>query len=280
MMSADAPKANIPQGIPAPAAEPSGGNPFQDSSLWSWNDLALFLAFTALAFLASNFLVAVGYAGFRSLAGAHNAPASVPENPFLPITLQLLFYGMIFAIVYLLVVTYHHRPFWSSLNWRRPTARQVIGYMLGGLMMAIGVQLAPTILPDQQNFPLERMFSSPLAAYAVAIFAVLIAPFMEELIFRGVLFAVFERRIGLRFAVATTTILFAALHVPEYRGAWNHVLLICLVSGIFSLARGLTGSLAPSVILHFAYNLSLMAALYFGTQHFRALQATIAAILF
>jgi membrane protease YdiL (CAAX protease family) len=279
-MFAGAPETNIPPEIAAPVAEPSGRASLLEPNLWSWNDLALFLAFAALAFLVSNLLVAVGYVGIRSVAGAHNQPAAVPENPFLPLTLQLLFYGMLFAIIYLLVVAYHHRPFWSSLNWRKPTARQAIGYMLGGLMMAIGVQLAPTILPDQQNFPLERMFTSPLAAYAVAAFAVLIAPFMEELIFRGVLFAVFERRVSVRFAVATTAVLFAALHVPEYRGAWNHLLLICLVSGVFSLARGLTGSLAPSVILHFAYNLSLMAALYFGTQHFRALQGTIAAVLF
>src|SRR5579859_1098033 len=280
MMSADAPETNIPPETVPPSAEPPGGTTLQDSSLWSWSDLAIFLALAALAFLVANLLVAVGYVGIRNLAGEHNPPASVPDNPFLPITLQLLFYGMLFAVIYLLVVTYHHRPFWSSLNWRKPTARQVIGYVLGGLMMAIGVQLAPTILPDQQSFPLERMFTSPLAAYAVAAFAVLIAPLMEELIFRGVLFAVFERRVGVRFAVATTTVLFAALHVPEYRGAWNHVLLICLVGGIFSLARGLTGSLAPSIFLHFAYNLSLMAALYFGTQHFRLLQATIAAMLF
>lgn len=280
MMSSDDPETKIPTEVAAPVAKPPGGSPLQGSSLWSWNDLALFLTFAALAFLVSNLLVAVGYVGIRSLAGGHNPPASVSENPFLPITLQLLFYGMLFAIIYLLVVTYHHRPFWSSLNWRKPTARQAIGYMLGGLLMAIGVQLAPTILPDRQNFPLERMFSSPLAAYAVAVFAVFIAPLMEELIFRGVLFAVFERRVSVRFAVATTTVLFAALHVPEYRGAWNHLLLICLVSGVFSLARGLTGSLAPSVILHFAYNLSLMAALYFGTQHFRTLQGTIATVLF
>jgi len=273
MMSADAPETNIPQETAAPVVEPSGGALPQESKLWSWNDLALFLVFAALAFLASNFLVALGYVGIRSLSGEHNPPAALPDNPFLPLALQLLFYGLLFAIIYLLVVAYHHRPFWSSLNLRKPTARQVIGYMMGGLVMAICVQIAPTVLPDQENFPLERLFSSPLAAYAVAAFAVLIAPFMEELIFRGVFFAVFERRVGVRFAVATTAVFFAALHVPEYRGAWNHVLLICLVSGVFSLARGLTGSLAPSIILHFAYNLSLMTVLYFGTQHFRSLQA-------
>lgn len=274
------PETNIPTESTPPVAEPCGGAPLQEPNLWSWNDLALFLTFAALAFLVANLLVAVGYVGIRSLAGAQNLPAAVPENPILPLTLQLLFYGLLFLIIYLLVVAYHHQPFWSSLNWRKPTARQALGYMLGGLMMAIGVQLAPIVLPDQKTFPLERMFSSPLAAYAVAAFAVLVAPFMEELIFRGVLFAVFERRVSVRFAIATTTVLFAALHVPEYRGAWNHVLLICVVSGVFSLARGLTGSLAPSMILHFAYNLSLMAALYFGTQHFRALQGAIAALFF
>ena len=273
MISPDSPETYIPPETSAPLAEPSAGASPQESKLWSWNDLVLFMVFTALAFLASNLLVAVVYVGFRSLWGEHNPPTALPDNPFLPLTIQFLFYGILFVIIYLLVVAYHHRPFWSSLNWRNPTARQVISYMLGGLVMAICVQIAPTVLPDQESFPLERMFSSPLAAYALAAFAVLIAPFMEELIFRGVLFAVFERQVSARFAVAATTVLFAALHVPEYRGAWNHVLMICLVSGVFSLARGLTGSLGPSMILHFAYNLSLMTALYFGTQHFRSLQA-------
>jgi CAAX protease family protein len=115
------------------------------------------------------------------------------------------------------------------------------------------------------------MFSSPLAAYAVAAFAIFIAPFMEELIFRGVLFAIFERQVNLMFAITITALLFAALHIPEYRGAWNHLLLILLVGGVFSVTRGLTRSLAPSVILHFAYNLSLIGGLYFQTQHFRTL---------
>jgi len=191
-MSADAPETNIPPETAAPAAEPPVGASLKQVSLWSWNDLVLFLVLAALALLLSYFLVALGYVGVMTLTGQHPQPAALPENPFFPLAFQLLLYGMVFAIIYLLVVAYHHRPFWSSLSWRNPTTRQVIGYLLGGLVMAISVQIAPTVLPDQETFPLERMFSSPLAAYALAAFAVFIAPFMEELIFRGVFFAVFE----------------------------------------------------------------------------------------
>jgi membrane protease YdiL (CAAX protease family) len=49
------------------------------------------------------------------------------------------------------------------------------------------------------------------------------------------------------------------------------LLLIFLVGGVFSVTRGLTRSLAPSVILHFAYNVSLIGGLYFHTEHFRTL---------
>jgi len=104
---------------------------------------------------------------------------------------------------------------------------------------------------------------------------VLVAPFMEELIFRGVLFAFFENLVGLRFAVVSTALLFAGLHVPEYWGAWHHAALILLVGVVFSMARGLTGSLAPSVILHFAYNTTLMTGLFIGSQHFREIQGVL-----
>jgi membrane protease YdiL (CAAX protease family) len=140
------------------------------------------------------------------------------------------------------------------------------------------VQLAPALFPDRQHFPLQEYFTSPSVAYTVGIFAVLVAPWMEELIFRGVLFAIFEDRVGLRFAVVTTAILFTAMHVPEYRGAWNHLFLLLLVGLVFSLARGLTGSLAPSVVLHTAYNFSQLVMLYFATEHFRVVHTFISAL--
>ena len=45
--------------------------------------------------------------------------------------------------------------------------------------------------------------------------------------------------------------------------------MILVVGMVFSLARGITGSLAPSIILHIGYNSLIMTGLFFSTQHFR-----------
>jgi len=92
---------------------------------------------------------------------------------------------------------------------------------------------------------------------------------VEEVVFRGLLFAIFERAMGWRFAVVTTAVLFAGLHAPEYWHAWNHLIMILVVGLVFSLARGATGSLAPSIILHLGYNSLIMTGLFVSTQHFR-----------
>jgi uncharacterized protein len=145
--------------------------------------------------------------------------------------------------------------------------------VLGGIVLAVGLALAASMAPESKSFPLEKLFSSPLDAWVLGAFAVTVAPFMEELIFRGVLFAFFERSLGLTFAVVGTAVLFAAMHIPEYWGAWTHVAMILVVGVVFSLARGITGSLAPSVILHAAYNATLMTGLYLGTRQFHNIHA-------
>ena len=116
--------------------------------------------------------------------------------------------------------------------------------------------------PDTQGFPLEKLFDSRTASYAIGAFAVRMAPLVEELVFGGLLFAIFERAVGLRFAVVTTAVLFAGLHIPEYWHAWNHMFMILLVGMVFSLARGLTGSLTPSIMLHIGYNFLIMSAFF------------------
>jgi len=239
--------------------------------LWSWRDLILFLASAGLAQVAANLLVLAGYLGLQPALGWQTPPQALRHNTFFLLVLQVVFYGLVVGYVYLLVVAGYRQPFWAALRWHKPTTRHTLLFFLGGTLLCVVVVLAPRVLPDREDFPLLRLFSSPPAAYALAAFAVFLAPFMEELIFRGVLFRFFENLVGIRFAVVSTAVLFAGLHLPEYWGAWNHVLLISLVGVVFSLARGLTGSLAPSVILHIAYNTGLMVAFFFETHQFRAL---------
>jgi membrane protease YdiL (CAAX protease family) len=274
MMDAGQPQENLPP--TTEAAFPEYVEPALPTDaaagLWTLRNLVIFLAFSFVAFFCSNQCVLAGYELLKPRMGWHLSDRALGENPFFLIALQSVFYLFILLYLYLLVAINHRQPFWKAMAWRQPTFKQTLTCLGGGIVLAAVVLLAPPLLPETREFPLQRLFSSAAAGYAVGSFAILVAPPLEELVFRGFLFRIFEHRVGLRCAVLATAMLFAGLHVPEYWGAWNHALLILVVGLVFSFARGLTGSLAPSVILHAAYNTCMIAGLYFTTQHFRTLQ--------
>lgn len=267
-----------PEKAPTPLAaepEPSPRSLTSQAEIWTLRDLLAFLGFAVVALLAANLAVAIAFTLLNAWKGWHMTRSAVGTNAYLLLSLQTVFYVFLLGFLYLLVVIKYRQPFWRALGWRNPTARQALGYFLGGGVMMAVIRITPPILPDSQNFPLEQLFSSPGAAWAVGAFAVLISPPMEEVIFRGVLFAIFERRVGLRFAVIATALLFAGMHAPEYWQAWNHLFMILVVGLVLSTARGATGSLASSILLHVGYNTGMMAGLFFATQHFHSLQAAL-----
>jgi CAAX protease family protein len=256
----------------APSAPPEPEAPALSPPPWDWHDLLLLGGLAAGALALAYAATIVGYSVIGPRAG-WRLPSPTPQmTAFLSLALQLVFYGFLFAAIYALVALRGRGPFWEAVGWRRPTLRSTVRYFAAGILLSAAVEFAPTLLPDRSNFPLREFFSSPAVAYAVGAFAVFVAPLMEELIFRGVLFAIFESRVGRTFAILSTAVLFTALHLWEYAGAWNHLFLLLLVGLVFSAARGWTQSLAPSVILHTAYNLTQVLLLYVGTQQFRTLQ--------
>jgi uncharacterized protein len=271
-MPVDTPEEQISQDSVVTAAPSLAPQPESQAVPWSLQDLAFFLLFAPLALLIANLTAAGGFSVLRSaLLARGNLSNPFQHDTFFLLAFQLIFQGLLLSFVYVLVVIHHRRPFWSGLSWRKPSLGQALWLILGGVALAFAIQLAPNILPETRTFPLQQMFTSPAAGYAIGAYSILIAPWAEELIFRGFLFGIFERRAGLWFAIGVTALLFGGLHVPEYWGAWNHIILISLVGLTFSLARGLTGSLAPSVILHLAYNASLITGLFFQTQGFQNL---------
>ncbi len=264
----DPDRENVPQSLAEPqfTLEPQPPSPRQP---WRLRDLLLFILYVPVALIISNLVVSIGYVVVAPLAGWTTPIYRLQKNIIFLLTLQFIFYALLLAYIYFLVAVYYRVPFWKGLSWQKLTGHNVLRFLLGGAALSLVVMIVPPFLPEKKGFPLEKMFSSPSAAYAIALFAVLIAPFMEELLFRGLLFAFFEKHGGLTFAIVSTALLFAGLHVPEYWGAWDHVVMILIVGIVFSTVRGVTRSVTPSYILHLAYNGTLMLLLYVQTQQFQ-----------
>lgn len=245
--------------------------PLAPRKVWTLRDLLLFLALLPFAFLASKLIVLMGYAALRPLLGWRARADAAQFDTLFLLVQQCVLYAFVLVFLFLLARFQHRTPFWKSLGWEKPTIRQAAGYLAGGITLAVAASLVLWLLPDAQSFPLEKLFDSRLASFALSAFAISLAPLLEEVFFRGLLFAVVENAAGWPLAAVISAALFGALHAPEYWHAWHHLMMIFAVGMVFSLARGLTGSLVPSVLLHIGYNSLIVTSLFLSTQHFRAL---------
>jgi membrane protease YdiL (CAAX protease family) len=65
--------------------------------------------------------------------------------------------------------------------------------------------------------PIDRFFDNAREATIMSIFAVTVAPLMEELFFRGFLYPVLARRWGMSASIVLTSAAFGILHGARLR---------------------------------------------------------------
>lgn len=114
------------------------------------------------------------------------------------------------------------------------------------------------IFGDVEN-DFERMLkNSRIAVYFVAFFATFTAPFVEEMVYRGLLYSSFQRKFGVVLAVVSVTLLFTAVHVPQYSleavPDYASVTTILLLSLTLTLIRVKTDNLLPCIVFHTIVN--------------------------
>ena len=144
--------------------------------------------------------------------------------------------------------------------WRFGTFRQwLVGFFLGSTISLVSLFVISWGFPPddfQQTGPLTQMAMAPgLPRMIWFIFALLLAPVVEELLFRGIVFAGFCRWLGVIGGGIATTFLFVLLHVPEVMYYWPAALGITAIAIAALVMRLRTAAVGPAVATHFAYNL-------------------------
>ena len=113
-----------------------------------------------------------------------------------------------------------------------------------------GAAMEPFLDPGEEQglTPDEWDASRANAFFANAIVIVVIAPIVEELIFRGAGFGLL-RRFGATIAILVTAFAFAAIH-----GLFEAFPLLFLFGAGLAWLRERTGSVYPCIVLHGAFN--------------------------
>ena len=257
----------------SPDAEPVLGPPVESppspprDPAWSGWDVLRVLLIAVIALFVTVVVLAVVVSGstFRDRLNHLNA------QPELLMIGQMAAYLVLLGYMYILVTRERRQPrFWDAIHWHWPASLWI--YLVGGALMQAVFLMVERFLPFPKDTPFEALLKRPYSLFLIAAFSVTLGPLMEELFFRGFLYPVVKRRLGVMAAIVATALPFALMHAAQYGGAWASVLLIFVVGVVLAVVREKTNSLAASFLVHAAYNGTIITIIFVATSGFRHLE--------
>jgi membrane protease YdiL (CAAX protease family) len=219
--------------------------PRDSRAFWGFEDLALFLSAVLPAWLLGMILIRFGRAV---------APGAFSNDAVRALAFQSAIYALLIGALYLVITFRYRKPLWQSMGWVAPE-RGKWWCIFGGPALAIGLSILGVVLHAPAiNTPMESLISE--ARLIFALFAVVLGPLFEELLFRGFLQPLLQRSLGPWPAIVLAAAGFALLHGQQYQWAWQQLLVVGLAGVAFGYARYKTNSTAAAALLHGGYNLT------------------------
>jgi membrane protease YdiL (CAAX protease family) len=239
----------------------------------------------------------LGIALYFHWFGLRNLDAAMKSTP-VALGSQLAIYvlGLAVAVPFFRMVW--GMRYFAGLHWHAATAYRLrywlvgIAFLLNLLALAVGL-----VVKFPEHAPIDKMFGTPSDAWLLAGFGVLVAPFFEEMLFRGFLLPAVatawdwcgERMSGARpqaldaagnpvwswgarvFAALAVSAPFAWMHSAQVADSWGPLMLLYCVSLALCAVRLAARSLAASTLVHSAYNFMLFALMFAQTDGFQHL---------
>jgi membrane protease YdiL (CAAX protease family) len=257
--------------------------------------LALLAALTTVGLLCSTLLVLAGL-HFHLFGVTTLDQAKTDVHYTLGSTVAL--YLATFTAALFVLPRVWRKSFFAGIQWNGATALRLRWrlFAAAGLCFLLAM-LDEILLPSPANAPIDQMFRSPGAAWLMLAFGVTLAPFFEEISFRGFLLPalatawdwVIERATGkpprpldarghpqwsifaMILASILTSLPFALMHADQQGHALGPFLLLIAISLVLCAVRLRTRSVAASVLVHASYNFLLFSLMLLGTGGFRHL---------
>jgi membrane protease YdiL (CAAX protease family) len=244
---------------------------------WGWTDLFLFLVLGIAGFVLISLFAGLALA--ISGADFHRIQKSPTDLNLLSILIQVLLDLGLLAYLAAQMRLRFHSPFWRTIGWHKLDTSRIsppayyLGLVLSGLFLSIIVALGSAFSPPKKNLPIQALFQDRYATLLFMLLAVLLAPLVEETIFRGYIYPVIARSFGKVWGILATGALFGLLHASQLWGGWSQIALLVFVGIVLTLARAVSRSVMASFVIHTSYNSLQVIGLLIATHGLRHLPA-------
>jgi membrane protease YdiL (CAAX protease family) len=182
-----------------------------------------------------------------------------------PLTIKLILENMLHigvpALALIGVFVMRGAQLRDLLGFGRVPVHRALGLGVGLGILALSLTTAVKLVvlsitgstePQQklvQNFQAAADTGNSSLLAAIAVSAVVVAPFSEEVIFRGAFYPVLSRSLGRGLSAVLTAVMFALVHDTLTDAPSLAVLALC-----FALAYEATGSLLVPIFMHATFN--------------------------
>jgi membrane protease YdiL (CAAX protease family) len=154
--------------------------------------------------------------------------------------------------------------------WIRGSSRAIIQGFGMGILVAIAAvfiaNLMPNYFSEEELGPVARMGTTPgLGQIAWVIMALLLSPPVEELLFRGIIYAGYRKSLGPLVAASLTTAIFVLMHVTEliHNPFATFGITTLAVTTLWWRLRN--AAIGPAIAVHFGYNAVVVATVLYLT---------------
>ena len=161
-------------------------------------------------------------------------------------------------LAWVLISEFGRRPFWKSLNFFWPPSLgpwKGLGISVVCALVLLGLGVLVTYLIGGGKTDLDILIESSYQARLVTAFlAVATAPLVEEIVYRGVLYPASQRLVGMGWAIAIVSFLFAGVHYWQYQKNLGVFTAIVILSRSLTVIRAVTDSLMIPFVIHLIFN--------------------------
>jgi membrane protease YdiL (CAAX protease family) len=252
------PAPNVPEQFepPAPTTDALTAKPDPDNPPWGLLQAFLVWLISFALVLLVPLAVGIPYVVYKIVVQG-GSPQGLETDPtliFISILATLPAHLLTIFAVWAFVTRLGKRPFWQAFGWHWP--RNFGPFRAIGLaVLLLGFGGLMTWLYGGSETQLDMIVNSSLKArFVTAFLAAVTGPFVEELVYRGVVYSGVRKVLGMNWAIAIVSILFAGVHVLQYFKNLSVIAVIVLLSVSLTLVRAHSRSLMPSYIMHLIFN--------------------------